>query len=296
MFKALTSLEVLTQIIRSMRVMDAVDILIVAYLIYHVIELLRDSRAGLLMKGIFGIVLIYLLAKVLQLRAVGAVIQLLITYGVIALLVVFQPELRKMLEQLGRTSFSFSQLKKTIFRDGFASSQERSALTGLIRAVCDAAASLSRDHIGALIVIERNTKLGDIIATGTLVEAAPSAELIRNIFFPNSPLHDGAIVVRGARIHAAACFLPLSSNYDISRTLGTRHRAALGMSEVSDALVVVVSEESGAISVARDGRLNLRLTVNSLNRLLIGELIPPEAEGRNAEGRNFFWRKNHEKQ
>ena len=140
-------------------------------------------------------------------------------------------------------------------------------------AICDSCAILSKERTGALIVIERSTRLGDIIATGTLVDASPSAELIRNIFFKNSPLHDGAMVIRDGRVHAAGCFLPLSNNYDISRTLGTRHRAALGMSEVSDALIVIVSEESGAISVAKDGKLNLRLTVNSLNSILCDELL-----------------------
>ena len=142
-----------------------------------------------------------------------------------------------------------------------------------INAICDSCAILSKERTGALIVIERSTRLGDIIATGTLVDASPSAELIRNIFFKNSPLHDGAMVIRDGRVHAAGCFLPLSNNYDISRTLGTRHRAALGMSEVSDALIVIVSEETGAISVAKDGKLNLRLTVNSLNSILCDELL-----------------------
>ena len=142
-----------------------------------------------------------------------------------------------------------------------------------INAICDSCAILSKERTGALIVIERSTRLGDIIATGTLVDANPTAELIRNIFFKNSPLHDGAMVIRDGRVHAAGCFLPLSNNYDISRTLGTRHRAALGMSEVSDALVVIVSEETGAISVAKDGKLNLRLTVNSLNSILCDELL-----------------------
>ncbi len=292
MFKALTSFEVFLQIIKSIRFQDILDILIVAYIVYKLIELLKETRAGLLMKGILGIVVIYIFAKVMQLRAVSTIIQTLLTYGVFALLIVFQPELRKMLEQLGRTHFNLSQLRKTIagLGNNVNSMEARSAVTRLINALCDACAILSKDHIGALIVIERKTRLGDIISTGTLVDASPSAELIKNIFFPNSPLHDGAMVVRDGRVHAAGCFLPLSNNYDISRTLGTRHRAALGMSEVSDALIVIVSEETGAISVAKNSKLNLRLTVNSLNSILCDELLEPEGESKQNDVKSIFRR------
>ena len=215
----------------------------------------------------------YVLSQAFQLRAVSAIIRYLITYGVFALLIIFQPELRKILEKLGRTSFSLSQLRRTVKNIGDSSFESNSNMMRCINAICDSCAILSKERTGALIVIERSTRLGDIIATGTLVDANPTAELIRNIFFKNSPLHDGAMVIRDGRVHAAGCFLPLSNNYDISRTLGTRHRAALGMSEVSDALVVIVSEETGAISVAKDGKLNLRLTVNSLNSILCDELL-----------------------
>lgn len=280
------------QIIRSIRVLDIIDIIIVAFLAYKLIELLRETRAGLLMKGIIGIILVYVVAKVLQLRAVSAIIQLLISYGVFALLIVFQPELRKILEQLGRTSFSLTQLRKALAGIGsnVNSMESRSVTTKAINAICDACAILSKDRIGALIVIERKTRLGDIISTGTIVDASPSAELIKNIFFPNSPLHDGAMVIRDGRVHAAGCFLPLSNNYDISRTLGTRHRAALGMSEVSDALVVVVSEETGAISVAKNSKLNLRLTVNSLNSILCDELMEAQPEAKGADVKSLFRR------
>ena len=266
-------MEVFWDILRSIRVQDILDILIVAYLVYKLINLLRETRAGQLIKGVLGIVLVYVLARAFQLRAVSAIIRYLITYGVFALLIIFQPELRKILEKLGRTSFSLTQIRRTVNSIGGNSLENNSTVMRCINAICDSCAMLSKERTGALIVIERSTRLGDIIATGTLVDAAPSAELIRNIFFHNSPLHDGAMVIRDGRIHAAGCFLPLSVNYDISRTLGTRHRAALGMSEVSDALIVIVSEETGAISVAKDGKLNLRLTVNSLNSILCDELL-----------------------
>ena len=291
MFKAITSFDIFMQVIDSIRVRDIIDIIIVAYLVYKLIELLRETRAGLLIKGIIGIIAVYVGAKVLQLRAVSAIIQLLITYGVFALLIVFQPELRKILEQLGRARFSLTQLRKTLAGIGGNNSTEnRSATMKAINAICDACAILSKDRIGALIVIERSTRLGDIIATGTYIDANPSAELIKNVFFPNSPLHDGAMVIRDGRVHAAGCFLPLSNNYDISRTLGTRHRAALGMSEVSDALVVVVSEETGAISVAKNSKLNLRLTVNSLNSILCDELLENKQESKKTDVMSIFRR------
>ena len=299
MFKAITSIEVFWEILRSIRVQDVLDILIVAYLVYKLIALLRETRAGQLIKGVLGIILVYVLAKAFQLRAVSAIIRYLITYGVFALLIIFQPELRKILERLGRTRFSLAQLRKTLNNlGGSANSFEYSSnMMRCINAICDSCAMLSKERIGALIVIERSTRLGDIIATGTLVDANPTAELIKNIFFPNSPLHDGAMVIREGRIHAAGCFLPLSNNYDISRTLGTRHRAALGMSEVSDALIVIVSEETGAISVAKDGKLNLRLTVNSLNSILCDELLSEYQESKGGPMdtvMSFFRRSDHE--
>ena len=299
MFKAITSIEVFWEILRSIRVQDVLDSLIVAYLVYKLIDLLRETRAGQLIKGVLGIILVYVLAKAFQLRAVSAIIRYLITYGVFALLIIFQPELRKILERLGRTRFSLAQLRKTLNNlGGSANSFEYSSnMMRCINAICDSCAMLSKERIGALIVIERSTRLGDIIATGTLVDANPTAELIKNIFFPNSPLHDGAMVIREGRIHAAGCFLPLSNNYDISRTLGTRHRAALGMSEVSDALIVIVSEETGAISVAKDGKLNLRLTVNSLNSILCDELLSEYKESKGGPMdtvMSFFRRSDHE--
>ena len=294
MIKLIPSLEMLEDILRTIRIQDVLDILIVAYLVYKLIDLLRETRAGQLIKGVLGIILVYVLSQAFQLRAVSAIIRYLITYGVFALLIIFQPELRKILEKLGRTSFSLTQIRKTVNSIGGNSFENNSN-----NAICDSCAILSKERTGALIVIERSTRLGDIIATGTLVDASPSAELIRNIFFKNSPLHDGAMVIRDGRVHAAGCFLPLSNNYDISRTLGTRHRAALGMSEVSDALIVIVSEETGAISVAKDGKLNLRLTVNSLNSILCDELLS-EQEAKKGSAMDtlmsIFRRNGHEQE
>ena len=222
MFKSITSIEALWDILRSIRVQDILDILIVAYLVYKLINLLRETRAGQLIKGVIGIVLVYVLARAFQLRAVSAIIRYLITYGVFALLIIFQPELRKILEKLGRTSISLTQIRKTVNSIGGNSFESNSNVVRCINAICDSCAMLSKERTGALIVIERTTRLGDIIATGTLVDASPSAELIRNIFFKNSPLHDGAMLIRDGRVYAAGCFLPLSNNYVIGQRWACR--------------------------------------------------------------------------
>ena len=171
-----------------------------------------------------------------------------------------------------------------------AAEYERKQMIKTINAICDSCAILSRERIGALIVLERETKLGDIIATGTIIDSQPSADLIKNVFFPNSPLHDGALVIRNSRLYAAGCFLPLSDNYGISRALGTRHRAALGMSEVSDAIVVVVSEETGAVTMARNGRLELDMGVNGLSAALFHEFVEEEGEGAAEKKKKLFRR------
>ena len=231
----------LTMLVSTIRFSDIVDILIVAYLIYNVIMLIRKTNSYRLAQGVLLILIALWLSGVLKLTMFNRILQKTVELGLIALVIIFQPELRKILEKLGRTSFSLTQLRKTVNSIGGNSFENNSNMMRCINAICDSCAILSKERTGALIVIERSTRLGDIIATGTLVDASPSAELIRNIFFKNSPLHDGAMVIRDGRVHAAGCFLPLSNNYDISRTLGTRHRAALGMSEVSDACLLYTS-------------------------------------------------------
>ena len=181
MIKLIPSLEMLEDILRTIRIQDVLDILIVAYLVYKLIDLLRETRAGQLIKGVLGIILVYVLSQAFQLRAVSAIIRYLITYGVFALLIIFQPELRKILEKLGRTSFSLTQIRKTVNSIGGNSFENNSNMMRCINAICDSCAILSKERTGALIVIERSTRLGDIIATGTLVDASPSAELIRNL-------------------------------------------------------------------------------------------------------------------
>lgn len=249
---------------------DALDILVMAFLIYQGIKLVRETRAAQLVKGIAMLLLLYLLAQALEMKAMQFITKNILQIGVLALVIVFQPELRRALEQVGRSRLG----KLQVFSGGMSEQETRAKWVKFINALVEEASSLSRQKIGALVVIEQKTKLGDIIKTGTVIDADPTPELIGNIFFPNSPLHDGAMIVREGRLHAAGCFLPLSDNQEISRELGTRHRAALGMSEMSDAIVVVVSEETGFITVCRNGKLERGLSTARLREYLEAELTP----------------------
>ena len=244
-----------------------------AFLIYQGIKLVRETRAAQLVKGIAMLLLLYLLAQALEMKAMQFITKNILQIGVLALVIVFQPELRRALEQVGRSRIG----KLQVFSGGMSEQETRAKWVKFINALVEEASSLSRQKIGALVVIEQKTKLGDIIKTGTVVDADPTPELIGNIFFPNSPLHDGAMIVREGRLHAAGCFLPLSDNQEISRELGTRHRAALGMSEMSDAIVVVVSEETGFITVCRNGKLERGLSTARLREYLEAELTPEKA-------------------
>lgn len=252
---------------------DALDILVMAFLIYQGIKLVRETRAAQLVKGIAMLLLLYLLAQALEMKAMQFITKNILQIGVLALVIVFQPELRRALEQVGRSRLG----KLQVFSGGMSEQETRAKWVKFINALVEEASSLSRQKIGALVVIEQKTKLGDIIKTGTVIDADPTPELIGNIFFPNSPLHDGAMIVREGRLHAAGCFLPLSDNQEISRELGTRHRAALGMSEMSDAIVVVVSEETGFITVCRNGKLERGLSTARLREYLEAELTPEKS-------------------
>ncbi len=274
--------ESLRGIISTVGLSDLLDILIVAFLIYHAVRLVRETRAMQLVKGIVLILAMYVLALNLNLTTLSFFITNILQWGIVALAIVFQPELRRALEQVGR-----SKLSSSLFREEHGDNIQ---VHKMLDAVCSAAVRLSEHNIGALMVLERETKLGDVIGTGTLIDAEPSAELICNIFFPNSPLHDGAMVLRSGRVHAAGCFLPLSANDEIGRELGTRHRAALGMSEVSDAVVVVVSEETGAISVALNGRLQRNLSPQNLSKLLEAKMFSSKQGDPSPANKRGFWR------
>lgn len=236
---------------------DILDILLVTIVFFFVFRFVRDRRAGRLLLGIALLVVLFILSIIFKMNALNYLLSSLFSVGLIAIVIVFQPELRAALEKMGDRSI------RGIKSMGAENSEE---IGRCITEACVACDSLSKSKTGALIVFERNTKLGEYILTGTIIDAAPSSMLFGNLFFNKSPLHDGAVIIRGGRIHAAGCFLPLSTNPEITKEVGTRHRAAIGMSENSDAIVVIVSEETGTISVAEDGELQRdfdRLTLES---------------------------------
>ena len=253
---------------RTISFIDIIDILIVAYIIYRIMKLLKDTSAERLIKGLIILVGIMLLASMLHLTMISWLLQQALNVGLFAIVVVFQPELRRLLEQIGKGNFS------RLIVPADAPDEVESMITATVSACAD----MSRTKTGALIVFERRERLGEIISTGTMVDAAPSAELIKNIFFKNSPLHDGAMIVRAGRVCAAGCVLPLSGNQSLSRDLGTRHRAAVGMSESADSVLVVVSEETGSISVAIGGMLKRHLSPDMLRKLLENELLDSEKQ------------------
>lgn len=248
---------------------DLLDILFVAAVIYVCIRIMRETRAMQLLKGIVIIAVVYAIVNALGMEASSFILQSVFSNILIIIIVLFTPEFRKILEQLGKTASKRSL--KSIIHSGIA--VEIAEISSCIDAVCKAAANMSDKKIGALIVFENETLLGNIINSGTVVDAVASREMVENIFFPKSPLHDGAMVIRGYKIYAAGCILPLTGK-NISSALGTRHRAALGLSEESDAVVVIVSEETGAISVAQNGTLTQNISDGDLREILTRNFVP----------------------
>lgn len=259
-----TIISFMSAFISEIKITYIIDIGIIAFVFYKLLGLIRETRAEQLVKGFLIILLISKLSEWAKLYAINFVLQGTFTIGVIALVILFQPELRKALEHLGR-----SQWVLTSNRKGFNEDYVRT-----VNEIADAASVMSRKKIGALIVIERTIGINDIVETGTVTDAKISADLLMNIFYPKSPLHDGAVVIKNHRIMAAGCLLPLSSNKYISKELGTRHRAAMGMTESSDALIVIVSEETGAISMAVEGKLQRFLDPSTLKELMLNALSP----------------------
>ena len=273
-FEAIASWwEWMVSIAMNFQFKDAVDIIIVAFLIYGVVKLVRETRAGLLVKGLFLLVILFIISSYFNLVMVSRVLAYFFQFAFVAILIVFQPEIRKALEQVGRNNVGQSIAAVVTGRDR---SYDRAQIRKAINAVVDGVGILQQLKMGALIVFERKTKLGDIIETGTQINCEPSGQIVGNIFFNKAPLHDGAMIIRDGMIHAAGCILPLTKNTSVSAELGTRHRAALGVSEESDAVVVVVSEETGQISVAVNGVLACRFTRDTLRDVLEGYLIPQE--------------------
>ena len=246
--------------LQSVGIADIIDIIIVAVIFYYSFKFIRERRAGKVASGILLILAILLLSDVTGLHTLNFLLSNIFQVGLTALIIVFQPELRSALEKLG--SGSFTRMNKKF------DPSSNNELKKCIAETCVAAESFSQSKTGALIVFERHTKLGDVIKTGTLIDAEPSFFLLGNIFFNKAPLHDGAVIIRNGKIYAAGCFLPLSTNNDLVKTLGTRHRAGLGMSENSDAIVVIVSEENGIISVAVDGVMKRGFSRKSLEEFL----------------------------
>ena len=273
-FEAIASWwEWMVSIAMNFQFKDAVDIIIVAFLIYGVVKLVRETRAGQLVKGLFLLVILFIISSYFNLVMVSRVLAYFFQFAFVAILIVFQPEIRKALEQVGRNNVGQSIAAVITGRDR---SYDRAQIRKAINAVVDGVGILQQLKMGALIVFERKTKLGDIIETGTQINCEPSGQIVGNIFFNKAPLHDGAMIIRDGMIHAAGCILPLTKNTSVSAELGTRHRAALGVSEESDAVVVVVSEETGQISVAVNGVLARRFTRDTLRDVLEGYLIPQE--------------------
>lgn len=253
----------------SFGVNDFFDILIVAVLFYYLYKFIRKRRTVKLAIGVCVIFFIKVLTDIFSLNALGFIINNFFQIGLLAIVILFQPELRSALEQAGGTSLK--SLKN--FGEKHTENTEE-----VIEGVCDAVCEMAKSKTGALIVFENETGLNDIISSGTLVNADVSSFLLRNIFFENTPLHDGAVIIRNGRVYAAGCYLPLSDNPDIAKELGTRHRAAIGMSETSDALVLVVSEETGTISVSYQGEIKRKFDYASLKEYLTEFLMPHDDE------------------
>ncbi|WP_296645615.1 diadenylate cyclase CdaA [Romboutsia sp. 13368] len=251
-------------IIFRVNINDIVDILIIAYIFYKIFMFIKDTRAEQVLKGIVLLFVATQVSKVLKLHTLYWLLIKALDLGFIAALIIFQPELRAGLEHIGRTKFNFFQ------KNNISVSEEKFNRT--VEEIVEALYSLSRQKIGALIILERNTKIGDIINTGTSIDGEVSRQLLINIFIPNTPLHDGAVVIRESQIKAASCFLPLTQSKDLSKELGTRHRAAIGVSEVSDCISLIVSEETGDVSIAKSGKIYRKISKDRMINILRSNL------------------------
>ena len=256
--------ETLIDIFSNIGVTDVLDICVVAFIVYKILAFIRESRAQQLVKGIIALVAAYLISDLLDMHVLNWILKGTMTMGVVALIVLFQPELRRGLEYIGRGRIMGGRLSRL-------DKSKAKLITDEIVRACD---SFSESRTGALIVIERDVTLGDIAETGTVINAEISTEMIGNIFYKGAPLHDGAVIIRDDRIYAAGCVLPLTASLDLNKELGTRHRAGIGITENSDAVVLIVSEET----VARGGRLTRFLDSKGLKKLLLNLYLAPEDE------------------
>ena len=257
-------------ILMSIKPTDVIDILIVAYLLNRLLGFIKETRAQQLLRGVLLIVAFFVISDVFNLSLLNWLFTRLITIGLLAVVILFQPEIRRGLEQIGRRGVLSWQ-----FRD-----MGKEEMYATVHKIVDAVDDFSSTQTGALMAIERETMLSDISESGVIVDAEISVRLLGNLFYEGSPLHDGAVIIRGDRVHAASCVLPLTERQNIGKNLGTRHRAALGLSEVSDAFVIVVSEETGAISVAQNGEFRRFLDLKTLEKMLL-DIYLPSADDRN---------------
>lgn len=264
-------LDAISSAVKSFNIFsDLLDIVLVSYIIYKVIYLVRETRASQLVKGIFWLAMSYILSIQFDLRTMSFILKNVFQIGIIALIILFQPELRRMLEKVGRTQVSaFNMFSPEIIE------HKSNNWIKSIKHICEAMEELSKTKTGALMVLEKTTRLGEQIGTGVYMDSHITVELLLNIFYVNTPLHDGAVIVRDGKIVAAACFLPKPQNEEgIANTLGSRHRAAIGISEISDAITIVVSEENGTISITENGELIRNFTKETLNQFLVEKLVP----------------------
>jgi len=259
-------LQMMWEQVVNASIVDVLDILIVGFLVYKLIPILRSTGTARVGGVVLTIIVLAGLTDALRLHTLSFLLNQVLTVGLIAVVVLFQPELRRMIDHL--SSVRFKRLLGT--------HKPEQEMEPVIRQVVQACEAMSRERVGALIVFARDNRLDEYFKTGTLIDGKVSEQLIRNVFFPKAALHDGAMIIRDGRVTAAACVLPLSESDRLSADLGTRHRAAVGMSEVSDAVIVVVSEETGAVSVAVGGMLKRHLAPQTLERLLRNELCPDE--------------------
>lgn len=260
----------LKDIIMSIGVFDILDILIVAYAFYKLYMLIKETRAEQLVKGIVVLLLATKISEIMKLHVVNWILKNTMTVGIIAILIVFQPELRRILEYLGRTQF--------LLKSEYEGIQDAETVVEELMA---ALSSLSKQEIGALIILEMETGINDIVQTGTIIDGKTTRQLLGNIFVPNTPLHDGATIIKNGRVRAAGCFLPLTENKYLSKELGTRHRAGLGISERSDCISLIVSEETGHVSMALNGKLYRGLGEEQMREKLIKALKKPENQKKN---------------
>lgn len=256
-----------------------IDILLVTYVIYKLIMLIRGTRAVQLLKGILVIIITWLLSNYFQLTTLHFLMSQAVTFGVLALVIIFQPELRRALEQLGRGRF---------FSRSSYSEEDEQKLKHNVQEIVKSITYMAKRRIGALLVLERETGLNDYVETGIEINGKVSSELLINIFIPNTPLHDGAVIIRKDTVLAAGCYLPLSENPAISKELGTRHRAGIGMSEVSDGVSIIVSEETGQVSLATNGEVHRNVSEEQLSGLLQEYLSPPTVK---SMGKRWNWRR-----